>query len=213
MLHRTYVAWVMLCVASLGCEVSVYAQGGPALVEVVPVIEREVASGQTFVGTVTPPRRAVIGSAVDGRVVEVLIDEGDRVEKDQPLAQLLTATIELEKEAAEAELELRREQLNEMENGSLPAEIEQTRARMERARVTAEFLQKDLQRLSQLIQRNATSASELDAARSSALAAEEEYEDAKASYQLIVDGPRPERIAQARAQVAIQDAIVERLGD
>ncbi len=197
----------------LGCEASVYAQGGPALVEVLNVIEREVASGQTFVGTVTPPRRAVIGSAVDGRVVEVLIEEGDRVEKDQPLARLLTETIKLELEAAEAELELRAQQLNEMENGSLPAEIEQTRARMERARVAAEFLQKDLQRLSLLSQRNATSASEVDAARSAALAAEEEYDDAKASYQLTVDGPRPERIAQARAQVAMQDAVARKLRD
>lgn len=189
------------------------AQRGPALVEVTPVIQREVSSGQTFVGTVTPPRRAVVGSAVDGRVIEVMVEEGDRVEQGQALAQLLTQTIELELEAAQAELELRKQQLTEMENGSLPTEIEQARARMERARVSSEFRQKDYERLSLLNQRNATSESELDAASSAALEAKEAYDEAKAAYQLAVDGPRRERIAQARAQVAMQDAIVRRLQD
>lgn len=214
MRHRAPGTLAILLIAWFGNQpVTIGQQGGPALVDVVELIEREVASGQSFVGTVTPPRRAVMGSAVDGRVVEVMVEEGDRVEKDQPLAKLLTQTIELELEAAKAELDLRTQQLNELENGSLPSEIEQSRARMERARVTAEFLQKDLQRLTTLGQRNATSESEVDAARSKAFVAEEDYSDAKAAYQLAVDGPRPERIAQFRAQVDMQDAIVRRLGD
>jgi multidrug efflux pump subunit AcrA (membrane-fusion protein) len=188
-------------------------QGGPALVEVAEVVAREVASGQTFVGTVMPPRRAVIGSAVDGRVVEVLFEEGDRVEKNEPLAQLLTETIQLELEAAEAELDLRRQQLAEMENGSLPEEIEQARSRMEQTRVSSEFRQKEYQRLSLLDRQRATSASELDAALSMAQEGKEAYLAAKAAYELAVQGPRPEKIAQARAQVAMQDAIVRRLQD
>jgi RND family efflux transporter MFP subunit len=188
-------------------------QGGPTLVEVTELIEREVASGQTFVATVTPPRRAVVGSAVDGRVIDVMVEEGDRVEKDQALAQLLTETIKLELEAAEAELELRQQELTEMENGSLPTEIEQARARMERARVASEFRQKDFERLSLLSQRNAASDSELDTASSISLEAKEAYDEAKAAYQLAIDGPRKEQIAQARAQVAMQDAVVRRLRD
>src|SRR5688572_8700532 len=43
---------------------------GPAIVAVSPVVEREVTAGQTFVGTVMPLRKAVVGSAVDGRVME-----------------------------------------------------------------------------------------------------------------------------------------------
>ncbi len=188
-------------------------QGGPTLVEVTEVVEREVARGQTFVATVVPPRRAVVGSAVDGRVIDVMVEEGDRVEKDQALAQLLTETISLELEAAEAELELKKQELTEMENGTLPTEIEQARARMERARVASEFRQKDFERLSLLSKRNAASDSELDTASSIALEAKEAFEEARAAYQLAIDGPRQERIAQARAQVAMQDAIVRRLRD
>ncbi|MCC9603306.1 efflux RND transporter periplasmic adaptor subunit [Stieleria sp. JC731] len=189
------------------------AQGGPALVELSPVVSREVASGQSFVGTVTPTRRAVVGSAVDGRVIDVFFEEGDRVEKDQPLAQLLTQTISLELAAAQAELDLRREQLKEMENGSLPEEINQARARLSRAKVTAQFSQRELERLAVLSQKNATSQSEYDSANSSAQEAQEAYDEAKASLQLALDGPRPERIAQAKAQVAMQEAVVNKLQD
>lgn len=190
-----------------------FGQGGPALVEITPIVSREVASGQTFVGTVTPPRRALVGSAVDGRVIEVFFEEGDRVEKDQPLAQLLTATISLELAAAKAELDYRREQLREMENGSLPEEINQARARLSRAKVMAEFGQRELERLAVLRQKNATSQSEFDSARSIAESTQEEFDEAKAALQLAIDGPRPEKIAQAKAQVAMQEAVVNKLKD
>ena len=83
------------------------SQPGLPAVIVSPVVEREITAGQTFVGTVMPLKKAIIGSAVDGRVVEFPLDEGDRVEQGQTLAQLLTDTIKLEVETAEAELKLR----------------------------------------------------------------------------------------------------------
>ena len=104
------------------------------MVEVAPVQQQAVAAGQEFVGTVFPTRTAVIGSAVDGRVIEFPINEGDRVEAGQTLAQLLTETISLELQAAEAELQLRQEEWNELNNGSRSEEIEQSRARVEAAR-------------------------------------------------------------------------------
>jgi RND family efflux transporter MFP subunit len=54
---------------------------------------------------------------------------------------------------------------------------------------------------------------ELDEAVSSGIEAEQAYLEAKAAYDLAVAGPRKEVIAQARAQVAMQEATVERLKD
>jgi HlyD family secretion protein len=189
------------------------AQRGPAVVEVLPVEEREVATTQATLGTITPTRRATIGSAVDGRVVEFLVREGDRVEKDQALASLLTATIKLELDAAEAELLLRREELTELQNGSLPEEIAQARARLEATRVVVEYLQKNKERFAQLGSSSAVSVSEYENAISLWLEADQRYEEAKAAYQLAIDGPRPERIKQAEARVAMQTAVCERLRD
>jgi RND family efflux transporter MFP subunit len=194
---------------------SAMAQGPVAqLVAVSPAVEREVVAGQMFVGTVMPLRMATVGSAVDGRVVEFPLDEGDRVERGQVLAQLLTETIELELAAAEAELELRRQALAELENGTRPEEIDQAKARMIAAQARWQYAQARRTRAENLFrQGQAMSEEERDEMIALAVEAEQAYLDAKAAHQLAVAGPRKEQIAQARAQVAFQQATVDRLKD
>lgn len=207
---------IVSCSALLASiAVTSLAQGPPASVVVVaPVVEKEVTVGQAFVGTVMPSRMATIGSAVDGRVIEFPLNEGDRVAKDQPLAQLLTDTIALEIEAAEAELELRRHALAELENGTRPEELEQAQARMSSAEARRNYMQARRERWQQLYDANrAISEEELDEAISSGTEAEQAYLEAKAAHELAVAGPRKEQIAQARAQVAVQQATVDRLKD
>jgi HlyD family secretion protein len=196
--------------------VDVRAQGPPqaALVVVSPVVEREVTVGQAFVGTVMPSKKAQIGSAVDGRVIEFPLNEGDRVAKDQPLAQLMTDTISLEIEAAEAELELRRQALAELENGTRPEELDQAKARMASAAARQKYMKARWDRWQKLYDTNrAISEEELDEAVATGIEAEQAYIEAKAAYDLAVAGPRKEQIAQARAQVGMQAATVERLKD
>ena len=191
-----------------------WAQGGPALVKLAPVVQREIGEGQTFVGTVMPSRRAVIGSAVDGRVVEYPINEGDRVEAKQPLAQLLTETISHEITAAEEEMNLRIAELQELENGSRREEIEQARARMQAAQATAAYRQAQKKRILALReQRGAATDQQVDEAISQEQEADELEKEASFAFDLIVKGPRQERIDQARARKAIQQAVVERLRD
>ncbi|GIW90707.1 MAG: hemolysin D [Pirellulaceae bacterium] len=191
-----------------------FGQTAVSRVVVAPVIEQSVLAGQEFVGTVVPEKRVVVGSAVDGRVIEFPIDEGQRVEAGATLAQLLTDTISLELQAAEAELELRREELAELENGSLPEEIAQALARMHQAQAQWQYAQARYQRSERLFRENmATSQEELDEARSAAQVAKAAYEESQAAYELIQKGPRAEKIAQARARLAMQQALVERLRD
>ena len=52
------------------------AQQEPARVTVGTISEQTLAASQTFVGSVTPIRTSVVGSAVDGRVVQFLVNEG-----------------------------------------------------------------------------------------------------------------------------------------
>lgn len=212
--RRRLLPVIALAVTLLPATTPLFAQGGPALVKLAPIVQREVAKGQTFVGTVMPSRRAIVGSAVDGRVVEFPVNEGDRVYEKQPLAQLLTETISLELEAAEAELDLRNQELAELQNGSRPDEIEQARARMESARASADYRQSQQKRVMSLFQQGrAATDQQVDEATSLSLAAKEAYQEALAAHQLMVDGPRPERIAQAQARVAMQQAVVEKLRD
>jgi RND family efflux transporter MFP subunit len=184
------------------------------LVAVSPVVEREIASSQAFVGTVMPRRKAVVGSAVDGRVIEFPLNEGDRVTTGQVLAQLLTDTVELEVAAAEAEHELRKQQLAELENGTRPEEIEQAKARMLSAKARVEYANARRARAENLFrQGQAMTEEQRDEMIALAVEAEQAYIDARAAYQLAVQGPRKEQIAQARAQVGVQQATVNRLKD
>ncbi len=177
------------------------------------VVQEQVSAGQSFVGTVRPLKRVTIGSAVDGRVVEFPIEVGQRVEEGGTLAQLLTDTISLEVQAAEAELELREQELAELTHGSRPEEIEQTRARMEAAAASRGYLAKRRARVEKLYSDNATSEDLLQEAVSQSLAADETYLDAKAAWDLAVAGPRDEKKAQAQARHDLQRAVVDRLKD
>jgi RND family efflux transporter MFP subunit len=217
MMHCRY-NWTFAAVALASAIVlsgDAHAQppGLPAVIAS-PVVEREITSGQTFVGTVMPLKKAIIGSAVDGRVVEFPLDEGDRVEQGQPLAQLLTDTIKLEIATAEAELNLRQQQLAELENGTRPEEIEQAKARMMAAQARVKYAAARRTRGENLFRAGgAMSEEERDEMISLAVEAEQAFLESKAVYQLAVEGPRKEQIAQAAAQVAMSQATVDRLKD
>jgi RND family efflux transporter MFP subunit len=197
------------------CAQPAVAQGPPpTLVAVSPVVEREVVGSQTSVGTVMPLRTSIVGSAVAGRVIEFPLNEGDRVEQGQVLAQLLTDTIVLEVAAAEAELELRKQQLAEFQNGTRPEEIAQMKARMMAAEARVRYAQARRARAENLFrQGQAMTQEERDEMVALAVEAEQAYLDAKAAYELAVLGPRKEQIAQAAAQVAVQQATVNQLKD
>jgi multidrug efflux pump subunit AcrA (membrane-fusion protein) len=168
---------------------TVAAQGPPpTLVAAAPVVEREVAASQAVVGTVMPLRMATIGSAVDGRVIEFPLNEGDRVERGGVLAQLLTDTIQLELASAEAELELRKQELAELQNGTRPEEIEQTKARMASAQARWQFAEARRTRATKVGQ--AMSEEEREEMVALAVEAEQAFIDAKNAYDLAVKGTR-----------------------
>lgn len=188
--------------------------GGPANVVVAPVIEREVSSRQTFVANVKPRRVAVIGSAVDGRVDEYLVDAGQAVVAKQPLAQLLTNTINIELAGAEAELSLRKAELAELQNGSRPEEVDLAEATMRAGEAANNYAKAKLARAERLFKSSAGfSQDEYEAARAEALTAAARMSETKSSLELVRKGPRQEQIDQAAARVAVQEQVVEGLKD
>ena len=190
-----------------------WGQNEPRPVVLSPIVEQEINTGQSFIGTVTPTRRAIVGSAVDGRVIEFPIQIGARVEQDQKLAQILTDTISLELAAAEAQLELRRQELQELENGARPEELAQSEAQLKSAQATHKYNLARLERTETLYERGGVTEQTLDEVRSLAAASEQALRESEASYQLVEAGPRQEQIAQARAQLVMQQAVVDRLKD
>lgn len=191
------------------------AQAPPAAPVVVsPVTEQAVSATHTLVGTMMPLRTSVVGSAVDGRLVEFLVNEGDAVKAGQPLAQVLTNTIEIDLARAKAEEDLRRSELEEMEAGSRPEEIAMFAARMQSAQARFEYLTARHRRNEALFQKSqAITEDEMERSNSALIEAQEALADAKAAHALAVAGPRKEKIEQARAQLRIQEAAVQFIED
>src|SRR5262245_7710082 len=86
----------------------------PPKVFVVSARKDTVSEPKSFVGTIKPLRKSIVGSAAPGRVEEYLVNEGDFVTKGQPIAHLRRGIIGAEKKAAEAELALRKAELAEL---------------------------------------------------------------------------------------------------
>jgi RND family efflux transporter MFP subunit len=199
---------LVLCAAR---PATLHAQpgGGATPVAVEAVIERAVPEIRTFTGSVLPSKKSVVGSAVDGRVVKLLVDDGDWVDAGEPLAELRKATIQLEIAAAKAELQLRKYEFDELNNGSRPEEIEQAAAAEARSQALLEYAVSRLERAKSL--GGVASQEELEEARSGEVAARQSWLEAKATLKLVNEGPREERILQAGARVAFQEAEVARL--
>jgi len=92
----------------------------PVEVPVARVLEPAGPEGQAILeasGYVTPRRRATVAAKITGRVAEMLVEEGMRVEAGQVLARLDEAEARRRLEAAEAEVRVARARLPEARAG------------------------------------------------------------------------------------------------
>jgi multidrug resistance efflux pump len=144
-----------------------------------------------------------------GRVVEVTVHEGDRVQKGQLLARLddrLARARVLRAEAALAAAEAHRD---EAQRGARPEEIRQAQAEADAARAQARERALAHGRASTLVSQAAISRAEADAAESSASAAAGQAGAADARLSLLRRGSRSEEKRIAEAQVAAAAADLE----
>lgn len=204
------IALIALCTSS---PAQTQPKPPPAVVRVAQITKQNVEVTKTFVGTVMPLRKSILGSAVDGRVAEVFVNEGDQVKARQPVAQILTKTIEAEVAAAEAQLDLRKQELAEMQNGTRKEELEAAVAREDAAKAVAEYAMNKFRRVEGLAKRGQANEGEVEEAMSNANQLQKLFIAAKSARELAEAGPRAEQIAQAKAREATAMHEVERLRD
>jgi multidrug efflux pump subunit AcrA (membrane-fusion protein) len=174
----------------------------PPLVTVEPAVENDVSSKHTFVGTVMPKRESSVGSAVDARVTDFPVNEGDRVEAGDMLAQLLKGQLEIQLAGAKADTELAQRELDELK-ASWPLEVDQAQSRLNSRKAALDFANSRLQRTKTLFARNTVTADQLEEATSLADQAAQAYAEAKAAL-AITEGPRKEAIAQAESRLMVK---------
>jgi HlyD family secretion protein len=182
----------------------------PPKVLVTPARADTIAEPRTFVGTVKPIRRSIVGSAAPGRVEEYLINEGDAVKKGQPIAILRRGIIQAELDAAKGLLAVRAAELTEMEKSYLE-EMKQAEAKLKHAKAVLLFRELKTSRSTDLRSKEAVSQELLDEDLSFLDQASANLSDAEAALRMFTGGARQMKIEQARASVAAQQAEVQRL--
>lgn len=141
-----------------------------------------------------------------GRIDQVLVHEGDRVEKGRLLATLDTQRLQRAVQLAQAQLAAQREVVARFHAGSRPEEISKAQADAESARVDAKNAARTAERLKALAAQHFIPQQQADDARAASDAAEARLKSAEEALRLVVLGPRKEDIAAAEATLAANAA-------
>jgi HlyD family secretion protein len=157
------------------------------------------------------------GFKISGRVIELLTDEGQKVEKGQKLAVLDSAELRSMVAQNRAALNEASTRLEELKSGSRPQEIAYALANLKAAEAEYVKAGKDFERADRLFKKDAISAQQLDAAKSAYDSRDEQVKAAREQLSLLKEGPRKEviRAAEDRVQQALAAlrVIGERFGD
>lgn len=158
-----------------------------------------------------------MGFKTSGRVVELLVEEGQKVKKGDKLAILDSAEIESQVAQHRAYLNETITRLQELKAGSRPQEIEQATANVKYAEAELIKAKKDYERAEVLYKNGAISAQQMDTARKVHDTTTSQYKKALEALSLVKEGPRKEEIRAAENRVRQAEAALkaseERLKD
>jgi len=153
---------------------------------------------QTVSGTIETDE-VRLASRYGGRVEKIHAREGDPLKTGQIIIELSAAELKARRASAEA-------RLNELVAGPRVEEIAAAKADWESQQAQLTFAESERRRAEELFAEKTISISERDQSSSRAAVLEKNVLAAKSRYDLLLAGTRPERIAQARAELATIDA-------
>ncbi|MEM1369494.1 MAG: efflux RND transporter periplasmic adaptor subunit [Cyanobacteria bacterium P01_H01_bin.15] len=168
-------------------------------------------------GTVAAQELISVSAQATGRRIEqVLVDEGDFVQPGQLLVRLDNAVLQAELAQAQAAVDQAQARLAELEAGTRAEEIAQAKEAAQQAQARIVQAESDLSLAEKRVKRNqdlqvegAIALDVLDEVLNDERTREAQLREAqanlrqlKAQLELLEAGPRPETIAEARAQLA-----------
>ncbi|MGG6264627.1 efflux RND transporter periplasmic adaptor subunit [Leptolyngbya sp. AN03gr2] len=173
-------------------------QGGAVAVDTAVAKVGSLNEEQTYTGTTRPFREVSLRSQAEGRITDISVNVGDRVQSGQVLARLDGTIANSSVAQAEAEVAAR-----ESEVASLQAEVEEARTQVERARLELQQARSDYQRQAQLFRQGATSEQQAETARTAVGTAQQALRSAENQV-----ATRQQAVSASARRITAQQAIV-----
>lgn len=163
------------------------------------------SSGDPTAGTILSATGYIVAhhkieanSKVTGRVAWIGVEKGDKVKEGQILVRLEDQEFRAQYDQARGAADSARAQLQQLQNGSRPEEIQQSEHNLSEARATAVNDKLALDRTKNLVAQGVLSQQALDDATAKYESSQQRVRSLEQSYQLAKIGPRAEEIARAK---------------
>lgn len=204
------VAWVLVVLLAVTNGYLLYLLWKqPAAVETPTVQTPTSSSSQASAGAIAtegkgyivPVHQILVTPKVSGTLVQVNIEVGMRVEEGAVLAVVEDTEYRHDRDRAKALLDLAKKRLLELETGSRQQEIDQADFEHREATKQLANYKEIWERNQKLFADDLLTEEKLRQSETDYLAMEDRVRKLKAALDLVVKGPREERILQAKAEV------------
>ena len=172
---------------------------------------------RTYTGEIAAIRSSNIGFSRSGELEAVLVEEGDRVTRGQPLARLDTRNLQTQRQQLVAEKARAEAQLTELVRGARQEDINAAQAEVRDIEQQLKLQQKQKERREYLYNQGAISREELDEFAFGEGSLQARLSRAKSNLAELENGTRPEQIAaqeatvqQLRASIADIDVTIDK---
>ncbi len=215
LINRTKIVVIVVALAVIGLVVSGYtnkkdeaqAIKRPSFAnQAIPVVVVKAQRGDlelTIIATgdVAAKNEVKVYSKVEGRIIELPVDSGDRVKRGQFLAKVEDDTLKAIVAEATASLEVARARWAQMEAGLRPQELEQARDGVQKAEAESKNAELTLKRAEELYEKKFFSVQQLDDARLRLTSAKTLLNSAKEKLKMAEEGYRTEDRQASLAQL------------
>ena len=171
---------------------------------------RSYSTTQTYTGEVAALRTSEVGFERSGKLVEVLVEEGDRLTRNTPLAKLDTANLEAQRQGLIAQKAQASAVLAELNNGARREQITAAQANVRDLSQQLELEKLRSSRREYLYGEGAIAREELDEIAFNQKALNERLANAKSNLDELNNGTR---IEQIQAQQAAVDRLAAQIKD
>jgi len=169
--------------------------------QTIPVRWGKIADTVTELGTLEPLSKVEVVAEESGKVAEVLVKEGDQVEKGQLLVRLDTTDLEISEAQILAQLKSAQVDLEEILAQPTAVELRQKEAQYAEALLSYEEAKKTLERNEKLFASGAVSKEGLEASQNQVTLKEKALEVARAELEEVRSKPKKEDVERARARI------------